>query len=194
MILTREFLQSEAKQRNIYASSQTRILNESYNLFSAKKTNYDLFLSHSYLDKDLVLTLVQLFTNAGYYVYVDWIDDVQLDRNNVTVATANFIKSRIKQCKGLSYISTSNIVSSKWCPWELGIADGLHSGKACILPVLNQGDSYNGQEYLKLYPYIEYARRSGDNVYDFWVYDPKKSGEYIVLSDWLLGKQPYRHY
>lgn len=194
MILTREFLQSEAKQRNIYTSSQTRILNESYNQFSAKKANYDLFLSHSYLDKDLVLTLVQLFTNAGYYVYVDWIDDVQLDRNNVTVATANFIKSRIKQCKGLSYISTSNIVSSKWCPWELGIADGLHSGKACILPVLNQGDSYNGQEYLKLYPYIEYARRSGDNVYDFWVYDQKKSDEYIVLSDWLLGKQPYRHY
>lgn len=194
MILTREFLQSEAKQRNIYTSSQTRILNESYNQFSAKKANYDLFLSHSYLDKDLVLTLVQLFTNAGYYVYVDWIDDVQLDRNNVTVATANFIKSRIKQCKGLSYISTSNIVSSKWCPWELGIADGLYSGKACILPVLNQGDSYNGQEYLKLYPYIEYARRSGDNVYDFWVYDQKKSDEYIVLSDWLLGKQPYRHY
>ena len=119
MILTREFLQSEAKQRNIYSSSQTRILNESYNLFSTKKANYDLFLSHSYLDKDLVLTLVQLFTNAGYYVYVDWIDDVQLDRNNVTVATAKFIKSRIKQCKGLSYISTSNIVSSKWCPWEL---------------------------------------------------------------------------
>ncbi len=194
MILTREFLQSEAKQRNIYSSSQTRILNESYNLFSAKKANYDLFLSHSYLDKDLVLTLVQLFTNAGYYVYVDWIDDVQLDRKNVTVATAKFIKSRIKQCKGLSYISTSNIVSSKWCPWELGIADGLHSGKACILPVLNQGDSYNGQEYLKLYPYIEYARRSGDNIYDFWVYDPESRDKYIILSDWLLGKQPYRHY
>ncbi|MFR1885821.1 MAG: TIR domain-containing protein [Blautia sp.] len=194
MILTREFLQSEAKQRNIYSSSQTRILNESYNLFSTKKANYDLFLSHSYLDKDLVLTLVQLFTNAGYYVYVDWIDDVQLDRNNVTVATAKFIKSRIKQCKGLSYISTSNIVSSKWCPWELGIADGLHSGKACILPVLNQGDSYNGQEYLKLYPYIEYARRSGDNIYDFWVYDPESRDKYIILSDWLLGKQPYRHF
>ena len=194
MILTREFLQSEAKQRNIYSSSQTRILNESYNLFSTKKANYDLFLSHSYLDKDLVLTLVQLFTNAGYYVYVDWIDDVQLDRNNVKVATAKFIKSRIKQCKGLSYISTSNIVSSKWCPWELGIADGLHSGKACILPVLNQGDSYNGQEYLKLYPYIEYARRSGDNIYDFWVYDPESRDKYIILSDWLLGKQPYRHF
>ena len=194
MILTREFLQSEAKQRNIYSSSQTRILNESYNLFSTKKANYDLFLSHSYLDKDLVLTLVQLFTNAGYYVYVDWIDDVQLDRNNVTVATAKFIKSRIKQCKGLSYISTSNIVSSKWCPWELGIADGLHSGKACILPVLNQGDSYNGQEYLKLYPYIEYARRFGDKIYDFWVYDPESRDKYIILSDWLLGKQPYRHF
>ena len=120
MILTREFLQSEARRRDINNSSQSRILNESHKLFFSQKENYDLFLSHSYLDKALVLTLVDLFTKAGYYIYVDWIDDVQLDRRNVTASTANFIKTRIKQCKGLSYVSTSNIVSSKWCPWELG--------------------------------------------------------------------------
>ena len=194
MILTREFLQSEATQRDISSYSETRILNESHNLFSSKRTSYDLFLSHSYLDKKLVLTLVDLFTKAGYYIYVDWIEDIHLDRSNVTASTAKFIKTRIKQCKGLSYISTSNIVSSKCCPWELGVADGLHNGKACILPVINQGESYNGQEYLELYPYIEYAQRSSDNVYDFWVYDPKDRNKYVILSDWLSGQQPFRHY
>lgn len=195
MILTREFLQSEARRRDINNSSQSRILNESHKLYFSQKENYDLFLSHSYLDKALVLTLVDLFTKAGYYIYVDWIDDVQLDRRNVTASTANFIKTRIKQCKGLSYVSTSNIVSSKWCPWELGVADGLHDGKACILPILNQGNSYNGQEYLGLYPYIEYNRRNNsDYVYDFWVHDPKDRRKYIVLRNWLSGKQPFIHY
>lgn len=192
MILTREFLQSEARQRNISDYSQSRILNESRDLFYSQK-KYDLFLSHSYLDKALVLTLVDLFTKAGYYIYVDWIDDVQLDRSNVTASTANFIRTRIKQCKGLSYVSTNNIVSSKWCPWELGVADGLHNGKACILPILNQGNSYNGQEYLALYPYIEYERRSRDHKYDFGVHDPKDNKKYVILSDWLLGKTPFIH-
>ena len=73
MILTREFLQSEATQRDISSYSETRILNESHNLFSSKRTSYDLFLSHSYLDKKLVLTLVDLFTKAGLRIFT-WIE------------------------------------------------------------------------------------------------------------------------
>jgi len=45
-------------------------------------------LSHSSLDKIKVLALVDLFNKAGFSVYVDWIEDTQLDRNNVTVDTA----------------------------------------------------------------------------------------------------------
>ena len=43
MILTREFLQSEARRRDINNSSQSRILNESHKLFFSQKENYDLF-------------------------------------------------------------------------------------------------------------------------------------------------------
>lgn len=193
MILTQQYLQSEAEKRGINEYSQKRVLNESYMQFSKSKENYDLFISHSYLDKKLVLTLVDLFSKAGYFVYVDWIDDVQLDRSNVTEATAKFIKSRIKQCKGLSYISTVNATSSKWCPWELGIADGMLNEKACILPVMKQGVSYNGQEYLGLYSYIEYEKRAGDGQYDFWVHDSINREKYVILSSWLDGKKPFIH-
>ena len=152
--------------------------------------HYDLFFSHSFKDKDLVTGLYHLFYKANYKVYIDWIDDITLDRTNVTPNTASIIKSRIMNSNGISYIATSNSTSSKWCPWELGVADGA-KGKVCILPVMD--DSFKGQEYLGLYPYIEYARISGKPDYDFWIHDQKNTQKYIILKDWLAGKLPYLH-
>ena len=53
------------------------------------KISMIFFFSHSYLDKTLVYAVVDLFNQAGYSVYVDWIEDQQLDRSKVTAATAN---------------------------------------------------------------------------------------------------------
>ena len=164
MILTNEFLRRESIKRDISNVSETRVLNENYTVFS-KKESYDLFISHSSLDKKLILTLIDLFNNAGYSVYVDWIDDKNLDRNNVSPKTANVIKNRISNCRGLSYIATRNIVNSKWCPWELGLADGILNGKSCILLVMEKSSTFKGLKYLGLYPYIEYEKISG--TYEF---------------------------
>lgn len=146
MILTNEFLRKESIKRDINNASKTRILNENYAVFS-KKESYDLFISHSFLDKKLILTLIDLFNNAGYSVYVDWINDKTLDRNNVSSKTAKVIKNRISDCKGLSYIATGNIINSKWCPWELGLADGMLNGRSCILPVMEETGTFIGLEY-----------------------------------------------
>lgn len=59
---------------------------------------------------------MDLFNIAGYSVYVDWINDKSLDRNNVSSETANVIKNRISNCKGLPYIATRNIINLKWRP------------------------------------------------------------------------------
>lgn len=155
MILTNEFLRRESIKRDISNASETRILNKNHTVFS-KKESYDLFISLSFLDKKLILTLIDLFNNAGYSVYVDWIDDKNLDKNNVSYKTAKFIRNRISECKGLSYIATGNIVNSKWCPWELGLADGLLNGKACILPILKEPGVFNGVEFVGIYPIIEF--------------------------------------
>ena len=77
MILTNEFLSRESVKRDISNASETRILNENYAVFSQKET-YDLFISHSFFDKKLILTLIDLFNNADYSVYVDWINDKTL--------------------------------------------------------------------------------------------------------------------
>ena len=170
MILNEIFL----RQRNVLAHSrfdsrETQILNENHQIFEKTK-KYDLFVSHSYLDKSLILSLVELFNEAGHSVYVDWINDPNIDRSKVNRQTAELLRTRMDECKGLAYIATSNIVSSRWCPWELGYADGKKNGKCAILPILKgNNSSYKGQEYLELYPYIDYEKPKNQDKYVFWV-------------------------
>ena len=128
-----------------------------------------------------------MFNNAGYSAHVDWIVDKNLDRNNVSPKTASIIKSRISHCKGLSYIATRNIVNSKWCPWELGLADGMINGKSCILQVMEYSATFKVLEYLGLYPYIEYEKIKGASTYEFWVVDQGDSSKYASLKSWLNG-------
>ncbi len=195
MILTHNFLQC-SKSRSIYESVdsyQQRVLCENNRIYSANN-QFDIFLSHSYLDREEVLILVQLFNNCGYSAYVDWIYDYQLDRNNVSAKTAELLRKRMNESKGLAYLTTGNSTYSKWCPWELGYFDGKSRyARCCILPILNYSSySYQGQEYLGLYPYLQYEKFADRDAYDFWVYE-QDSSKYVPLRSWLLGFDPIDH-
>lgn len=200
MILSKSFLTQQAEKRNIseYGTKREQILYENVKLSTrydsvnnTKIREYDIFLSHSSLDKKLVLTLVDLFNEAGYSVYVDWIEDTQLDRSNVNKDTAQTLRSRMNHSKGLAYVATSNSTNSKWCPWELGYFDGKKNSRCCILPIM-ESNTFQGREYLGLYPYIRYSKISGKNKYDFWVYN-QGTDEYVILKKWLAGSNPYNH-
>lgn len=117
--------------------------------------NYDIFLSHSFSDSELVLGVKKSLEQEGYTVYVDWIDDAQLDRSNVTKETAQHIKNRMHSCKSLVYATSKNSAQSKWMPWELGYFDGHKPRRVSILPLLErETDEFKGQEYLSLYPVL----------------------------------------
>ena len=192
MILTQAELRLEAVAKGFQQyTAQQRVLKENQRIFASKK-EYDLFISHSYLDRQLVYGLVELFNKAGYSVYVDWLEDTQLDRTKVTKATAELLRKRMNDSKGLAYIATGNSTDSKWCPWELGYSDGKTKSRCAILPVLESSQStYKGQEYLSLYPYIDYTDNSGN--YEFWVNDNEISNKYVTLSSWLNGSEPTLH-
>ena len=49
---------------------------------------FDVFLSHSVRDAALSLGLKKVLEADGLSVYVDWIEDADLDRTNVSAATA----------------------------------------------------------------------------------------------------------
>ena len=177
------------KERIIYENAELSMRYDSVQKRNIK--DYDIFLSHSSLDKKLVLTLVSLFNEAGYSVYVDWIEDTQLDRSNVNKNTAQVLRNRMNGLKGLSYVTTSNSTNSKWCPWELGHFDGKKNGRCCILPIM-ESQTFQGQEYLGLYPYMQYVQVSGKEKYEFWVYN-QGTNKYVILRKWLDGSNPYKH-
>lgn len=117
---------------------------------------FDVFLSHSVKDAELVLGVVGILKDMGKKVYVDWVVDKQLSRDSVTKETAETLRNRMKQSSKLLYLATDNASSSKWMPWELGYFDGLKSGKVSILPLVDSVDSsFQGQEYLGLYPALD---------------------------------------
>lgn len=195
MILTKTYLSGISEQKNLSFStySQQQILNENTRILKSKNT-YDLFLSHSYLDRALVYALVDLFNKSGYSVYVDWMVDAQFDRSQVNKKTSEILRKRMNSSRGLAYIATSNTAQSKWCPWELGYQDGKTNGRCAILPVLyDSAYSFRGQEYLGMYPYLEYAKVANSSEYDFWVYDSEKTEDYVILSSWLKGYNPTKH-
>lgn len=82
-------------------------------------------------------------------------------------------------------------MTSKWCPWELGVADGMHN-RVCILPIMN-ATRFEGQEYLGLYPYLEYEQMPGQVKTDFYIHDQQDPRKYVYLGGWLLGLKPFLH-
>ena len=155
---------------------------------------YDIFLSHSAKDAQIILGLLDKLNNLGYSVYVDWVDDPQLDRNNVTKTTAKTLRTRMNQSKSLLYATTEHASGSKWMPWELGYMDG-EKDRASILPIFESESSsshnFKGQEYLGIYPYCIEATQQNTGLNKLWVCET--SDIYVIFDEWLIGKKPYKH-
>lgn len=153
--------------------------------------NYDVFLSHSSKDAELVLGVKEILEGMGIKVYVDWHDDPQANRENVTVETAELLRSRMKQSKSLIFLATNNAADSKWMPWELGYFDGFSGGSVAVLPVVDyEGASFKGQEYLGLYPIVDKGKYV-DGRTDTFV---TKGGAWLTLDSFRKGNTNWNRY
>lgn len=151
-------------------------------------SSFDVFLSHSYkdatVDNEVLLGISRLFSQFNYVIYVDWIVDKELSREDVSSDTAERLRYRMRQSKSLLFVTSTNSASSKWMPWELGYFDG-YKGRVGILPLTGGSASgFQGQEYLGLYPMLDYS------VNLLWMHNPKSPDKYVRFSDWLNGSDP----
>ncbi len=181
MILTKKYL-NEQVQKNIILE---------HSAFSARieRDLYDVFISYSWNDRAYADKIVQLLEKCGYTVYIDY-NDYRLDRNNVSKETAKCLINQMKKCKGLLHLYSLNASVSKWCPWEVGIFSGIKNFKCANLPLLdNNGDDFKKQEYLEIYPYVDYETTQKTLNYDFWVNE--SDNKYVSLKAWLNGQEPY---
>jgi len=174
-------------------SIQKSLLSESKIKFKNGIRNFDIFLSHSFSDKELVLGLKIKLESYKYSVYVDWIEDYGMDRTNVTASNVLWIKQRMEASKCLLYATSSNSSNSKWMPWETGYMDAF-TGKVAIIPVVSSVQyDYFGTEYLGSYPYVEEARIQNSSIITLWVRDQANQSLYTRFNLWLNGGSLTRH-
>ena len=117
------------------------------------------FLSHSHKDAQLAKGLQVRLRQLGWDVYIDWEDSSMPDRPNSI--TADRIRRKIVQLDLFLFLATQNSMASRWCPWELGYADGKKMNRAILIVQTSDGRSTYGNEYLELYRYIDEAEGGG---------------------------------
>jgi hypothetical protein len=153
--------------------------------YVSEKKQFDIFLSHSFLDKEEVKGLYLELTSFGYSVYVDWIVDPELDRNNVTRESAELIRLRMKSSRSLLLAISTNAAMSKWIPWELGYVDG-NTNRCAIVPVSKERiapKAFYGKEYLSLYPFIKKLPLQGTDEDKLWVIE--SAYNYSLFEKWF---------
>ena len=187
MILSKRFLNEQVQKKVIRGDS-------SYGeLFCRRQelSSYDVFISYSWNDRSYANKVVQLLEHCGYTVYIDYNDNL-LNRSNVSEETAKRIIQAMKKCKGLLYLYSPSASVSKWCPWEVGVFSGIKDFKCANLPLTEDyNEDFKKQEYLEIYPYVEYDKTRETGKDEFWIHDgPDK---YVTLSGWLDGRSPYVH-
>ena len=108
------------------------------------RISFDVFLSHSFQDRELVVGTKKLIEDTGLTVYVDWIDDAALDRSAIDSERADHLRTRMRHCETLFYAPTPNAALK------------APDRQVYVLPV-EDDKRYEGQEYLSLYETIDLA-------------------------------------
>ncbi len=120
-------------------------------LNEAKRANLrTVFLSHSHKDATYAEGLAAVLLEAGLEAYIDWQDSSMPGTPNHQ--TASTIKLRIQRADLFMFLATPSSTVSRWCPWEIGYADGVKAIEDMI--VVQTADSsgrHYGSEYLGLY-------------------------------------------
>lgn len=168
-------------------------LNESH---SRDKNRPMIFLSHKHDEHSILQDVVAFLKEEGVDVYVDWMDPSMPAYTNAE--TAHRLKSKIKVSDKFILLATPGAINSKWCNWELGLGDAAkYIENIALFPINKSFETFNGAEYLKIYPRIEY--QDGTTKYVGGAYIPR--GYYVIyptdkngnsrlfpLKDWLKSK------
>ena len=151
----------------------------------ASASTADVFLSHSSADKNALPIVIGLLEQHGAKVYIDK-SDKELPQKT-SPETGAKLKERIAQCPKFIVLVTANSKSSRWIPWELGIADEKKKlANIAILPdVGNQLNvDWPEQEYLGLYPRIVLERFDGQAT-PVWMVLDHHNRKGTELGQWL---------
>jgi hypothetical protein len=143
------------------------------------RSEVSVFLSHKHDEERPLREAIRLLKGLGVSVYVDWMDEQM--PSQTSGATAARIKSRIRDSSKFVLVATRLAIESKWCNWELGVADPLkYPQNMALLPLVENDGAWPGNEYLQVYPSIQ-----TDTVPGRPAYYVEHQGQKVPLVDWL---------
>ena len=102
------------------------------------KKKYDIFISHSYLDKDLVTSIKNALNLQNLSCYYDWTSDQDfLKRTLISDYTKEVLKKRIEQSEIFFLLLTNNVIAedkiiSDWIDMEIEYAKSLGKKIYCL--------------------------------------------------------------
>lgn len=169
----------------IVRKSAGQVLNEA---LASTHQVFDVFLSHSSAEpEEILLGVKAMLEDSGLSVYVDKYSDPHLSPDNVNPETAKILRWRMRNSNTLLYVHSQHSSRSRWMPWELGFFDGI-KGAVGVMPVTrNQEETYKGEEYLNLYPYVDVANTSDGSQTHLWINEA--SDTYARLDKWAKGTE-----
>ncbi len=114
--------------------------------------DFDVFISHSVSNAQVVESLVKKLNDMGLVAFVDWKSDREdLERSKSSAYTADVLRLRMRQSKCLVVIRTKESDSSVWVSWELGYFSALNR-KTAIMIV--EEDLDEGPEFVRGLPRV----------------------------------------
>lgn len=143
------------------------------------------FLSHSSADDEVMPAVVLILENHGADVYLDKKDATLTGKPVREIATT--LRSRITQCKKFMLFASEHIKSSKWVPWELGLADGSkRSPNVAVFPAPEKSYEYQWteQEYLGVYDRVVWGKLEGHQD-PLWMVYNQADNTAVTLRHWL---------
>lgn len=192
MYLTRDQL------RRIVDSMPPQAVTEQH-VFSSLGADSTVFLSHKHQEREILFQVKALLESLGMNVYIDWMERNMQHPTNAE--TAKELKRQIDEQDKFILIATDAAISAPWCNWEIGLADRSKSDqdKIAILPIADTSGRWNHNEYLRIYPSIEYQDGMSKNTrneiiakgyYVLYPANTEGNRKYISLNEWLKQGMP----
>ncbi len=124
----------------------------------------------------MALGLQQWLKEQGLELYIDWLDPYM--PNTPDGMTADRIRTVIKGADVFLFLATNDSMTSRWCPWELGFADGVkRNEQIAVIATRDASGNYYGNEYLQLYRRID--QPTAGNVL-YWYPKGTQSAQYMT--------------
>lgn len=188
MILTESKLRSLTPQVGIVTESRAQLRN-----YSDSNHNLSVFLSHKHNELEYLERVRYVLEKLHIAVYVDWADlSMQHPTNR---KTAEILKEKIKKYDKFIFLASDAAIDSEWCNWEIGFGDAhkYENDKIALFPIKQDDRKWTGNEYLQLYPSIEYFdgtiryRDLGTIIPEgFYVRYYYRDNVIVPLIDWLI--------